>query len=75
MERYDVSLLYPGLASKGRTIRKVKGGGGGVGVGDFQLVRFFFFFWRTACAGIFFPGETPCTNFFRQIWLFLTVKS
>ena len=35
-----------------------------------------FFFSRTACAGIFFPGETPCTNFFfRQILLFLTVKS
>ena len=38
-------------------------------MGYFQPVRFFFS--RTACAGIFFPGETPCTNiFFRQILLF-----
>ena len=64
MERYDVSLLYPGLASKGRTIRKVKGGGGGGGGGFSAGTIDFFFFWRTACAGIFFPGETPCTNFF-----------
>ena len=57
---------------KGRTIRKVMGGGGGWGI--FSLYEFFFS--RTACAGIFFPGEFPCTNFFfRQILLFLTVKS
>ena len=36
-----------------------------------------FFFSLTACAGIFFPGETLCTNcLFRQILLFFwTVKS
>ena len=53
-------------STKGRTIRKVKGGGGGWGIFSW----YDFFFSRTACAGIFFPGETPCTNFFRQILLF-----
>ena len=47
------------LRPKGRTIRKVMGGGG---EGDFQLARFFFS--PSACAGIFFAGETLCTNFF-----------
>ena len=56
----------PYKKNKGRTIRKVMGGGGGVG--DLQLVRFFFS--RTACAGIFFPGETPCTNFFLDKYCF-----
>ena len=46
--------------SKGRTIRKVMGGGG---VGDFQLVRIFFFR-ALLVQELFFPGETPCTNFF-----------
>ena len=50
--------------TKGRTIRKVMRG-----VGDFQL-ELFFFFSRTACAGIFFPGETPCTNFFLDKYCF-----
>ena len=60
------------LCSKGRTIRKVMGGGGG---GGFSTSTNFFFS-RTACAEIFFPGKTPCTNFFfRQIMLFLTEKS
>ena len=50
---------------KGGTIRKVMGG-----MGDFQLARVFFFS-PTACGGIFFAGETLCTNFFffRQILL------
>ena len=48
------------------------GGGGGWGI--FSWYEFFFS--RTTCAGIFFSVETPCTNFFfRQILLFLTVKS
>ena len=39
------------------------------GEGNFQLARIFFSL--TACAEIFFPGETLCTNFFfRQILLF-----
>ena len=50
------------MPNKGRTIRKVMGGGGGEG--DFQLARFFFS--PSACAGIFFAGETLCTNFFFQ---------
>ena len=67
-----VSKFISLIMHKGRTIRKVMGGGGGWGI--FSLYEFFFS--RTACAGIFFPGETPCTNFFfRQILLFLTVKS
>ena len=37
---------------------------GGGGEGDFQLARFFFS--PSACAGIFFAGETLCTNFFFQ---------
>ena len=54
---------------KGRTIRKVMGGGGG-GRGEFSACTNFFFL-LTACAGIFFSGETLCTNFFfRQILLF-----
>ena len=52
-----MTTLY--LAFKGRTIRKVIGG-----EGDFQLARFFFS--PSACAGIFFAGETLCTNFFFQ---------
>ena len=53
---------------KGRTIRKVMGGGG-EGWGIFSLHEFFFPL--TACAGIFFSGEPLCTNFFfRQILLF-----
>ena len=44
-------------------------GGGGGGRGIFSLHDFFFSL--TACAGIFFSGETLCTNFFfRQILLF-----
>ena len=35
---------------------------GGGGEGDFQLARFFFP--SSACAGMFFAGETLCTNFF-----------
>ena len=44
-------------------------------MGDFQLVRIFFFR-ALLVQEFFFSGETPCTNFFfRQILLFLTVKS
>ena len=57
------------VSDKGRTIRKVMGRGGGGGGGFSAGTNFFFS--RTTCAGIFFPGETPCTNFFfRQILLF-----
>ena len=61
---------------KGRTIRKVMGVGG---LGNFQLVRIFFFS-LTASAGFFFfffSGEPLCTIFFFQtnIAFFLTVKS
>ena len=45
---------------KGRTIRKVMGGG----VGNFQLARIFFSL--IACAGIFFSGEPLHMNFFFQ---------
>ena len=59
------------MRDKGRTIRKVMGGGGVVG--NFQLARIFFSL--TACAGIFFSGEPLCTNvFFRQILLFLNIE-
>ena len=56
---------------KGRTIRKVIGGGG-----DFQLARIFFFA-HCFCRNIFFQVNTSARNFFfRQILLFfLTVKS
>ena len=48
---------------------------GGGGEGNFQLARIFFFL-PTACAGIFFSGETLCTNFFFQTNIaFLSVKS
>ena len=58
---------------KGRTIRKVMGGGGGVG--DFQLVRIFFFA-HCLCRNFFFQVKPPARIFFfRQILLFLTVKS
>ena len=50
---------------KGRTIRKVMGGG----VGNFQLARIFFFS-LTACAGMFLPGEPLCTNFFSDKYCF-----
>ena len=43
---------------KGRTIRKVMGGGG-----IFSLHAFFFFL-LTACAGIFFSGEPSARIFF-----------
>jgi len=47
----------------GRSIRKViEGGGGGGKEGNFQLARIFSLL--TACAGIFFSGETLCMNFF-----------
>ena len=46
--------------AKGRTIRKVMGGGGGWGI--FSLQEFFFSL--SACAGIFFSVDTLCTNFF-----------
>ena len=46
-------------SSKGRTIRKVMGGGGW---GIFSLQEFFFML--SACAGIFFSVDTLCTNFF-----------
>ena len=45
---------------KGRTIRKVMGGGGGRGI----FSSHDFFFSPSACAGIFFAGETLYTNFF-----------
>ena len=54
MSNYIFSL---NASSKGRTIRKVMGVWG-----IFSWYECFFS--RTACAGIFFPGETPCTNFF-----------
>ena len=44
------------MTIKGRTIRKVVGGGGG----DFQFAGIFL---RSACAGIFFSVDTLCTNF------------
>ena len=53
-------MLRDWAGCKGRTIRKVMGGGGGRGI--FSLHEFFFL--PTACAGIFFSGETLCTNFF-----------
>ena len=54
-------------STKGRTIRKVMGGGRGI----FSLHDFFFS--PSPCAGIFFAGETLCTNFFfRQILLCLS---
>ena len=58
-------LRSPPQGSKGRTIRKVMGGGGGGeggGRGIFSLHDFFFS--PTACAGIFFAGESLCMNFF-----------
>ena len=65
--------MFCSITRKGRTIRKVMGGGGGGGEGDFQLARFSFFS-PSACPGIFFAGETLCTNFFvfRQILLCLS---
>ena len=39
------------------------------GEGNFQLARIFFSL--TACAGIFFSGETLCTNFFSDKYCFL----
>ena len=62
------------IISKGRTIRKVMGGGGGGG-GEFSACTNFLFL-LTACAGIFFSGETLCTNFFFQTNIaFFSVKS
>ena len=55
----DGALVRQSLTTWGRTIRKVMGGGGW---GIFSLYEFFFS--RAACAGFFFLGETPCTNFF-----------
>ena len=64
------AILTSHLVNKGRTIRKVMGGGRGI----FSLHEFFFL--PTACAGIFFSGETLCTNFFFQTNIaFLSVKS
>ena len=57
------------LPDKGRTIRKVMGGGG---EGDFKLAQFFFS--PSACAGIFFAGKTLCTNFFFQTNIALFVS-
>ena len=58
--------------AKGRTIRKVMGGGGG---GEFSVCTNFFF--AHCLCRIFFFSWTPLHNFFfRQILLFfLTVKS
>ena len=53
--------------TKGRTIRKVMGGGGGWGI--FSLHDYFF--WPTACAGIFFAGETPLQEFFSDKYCFV----
>ena len=63
---FNVGGLYTGLINsvafhKGRTIRKVMGGGGG----EFSACTNFFFS-LTACAGIFFSGEPLCTNFLFQ---------
>ena len=58
------------IATKGRTIRKVLGGGG-----EFSACTQFFSL--TACAGIFFFRLTPRHEFFFQtnIAFFLTVES
>ena len=45
------------------TDHQKRDGGGGGGWGIFSLYEFFFS--RTACAGIFFPGETPARIFFQ----------
>ena len=59
---------------KGRTIRKVIGGGEGRG-GEFSACTNFFFL-LTACAGIFFQVKPSARIFFfRQILLFFSVKS
>ena len=51
------SYMRTSSDNKGRTIRKVMGGRGIFSLHDF-------FFSPSACAGIFFAGETLCTNFF-----------
>ena len=61
-----IARTLSGIRLKGRTIRKVMGGGGG---GNFRLARIFFSL--LACAGIFFAGETLCTNFFQTNIAFL----
>ena len=52
--------------NKGRIIRKVMGGGGGAGFSACTI-----FFSSSACAGIFFAGETLCTNFFSDKYCFV----
>ena len=56
------------LSTKGRTIRKVMGGGGGLG--DFQLARYFFFR-PLLVQEFFFSGETLCTIFFSDKYCFV----
>ena len=66
----DVPYFYSFVARsglKGRTIRKVMGGGGGDGGFSACMIIFFS---PTGCAGIFFAGETFLQEFFlRQILL------
>ena len=38
--------------------------------GGWGIFSWYDFFFRAACAGIFFPGETPCTNFFLDKYCF-----
>ena len=67
-------LVYRLKPLQGRTIRKVMGGGGGGG-GRGIFSSHDCFFSPSACAGIFFAGETLRTNFFfffRQILLCLS---
>ena len=52
----------PLIASKGRTIRKVMGGGGG----EFSACTNFFFA-HCFCRNFFFLGEPLCTNFFYYV--------
>ena len=61
-----MSLIY---LAKGRTIRKVMGGGGGGRVGDFWLPRIFlgllpvqeFFFTAALCTNFFLIKSASCT--------------
>ena len=76
MLRRDYELaLSRGLrwCHKGRTIRKVMGGGGGEG--NFQLARIFFFCSLPVQEFFFRVKPSARIFFFRQILLFFSVKS
>ena len=66
---FIIIIFYIFNITKGRTIRKVMGGGGG-GEGNFQVARIFFFAHRL-CRNFFFQVN-PLHEFFffRQISLF-----